>query len=150
MSTAQRVSRGFHWLAIFLAAVPLIVGVVLSFVVASGRADNARRDHDEQINLVCAQTALKSGTVKSMYSNLPSGYLADDERVDLVQLGCTKLWWKPTVHEIWEAKPPGNFSYTASFLPVLGVGLVITLVVSLIAYGVARAIGWVIGGFVAT
>jgi hypothetical protein len=27
MSTAQRVSRGFHWLGLFLATLPLLIGV---------------------------------------------------------------------------------------------------------------------------
>src|SRR5262245_20806192 len=104
----------------------------------------------EQASLVCAQTALKTGAVKSKYSDMPRGYLADDERVDLVKLGCSTSWFMPTVGEIWKAKPPGYFSYTSNFLPGLGIRLVITLVVALLVYGAIRAIGWVIGGFAAS
>ena len=35
MATSQRVSRGFHWLVIFLAAIPLVVGSAVSAYVAT-------------------------------------------------------------------------------------------------------------------
>jgi len=35
-------------------------------------------------------------------------------------------------------------------LPPLGLGLAMTLAVSLAVYGLVRAIGWVIGGFAAS
>ena len=38
-SGSQRVSRGFHRLAIFLAAIPLLVGLATSFYVAKDVAD---------------------------------------------------------------------------------------------------------------
>jgi len=38
-------------------------------------------------------------------------------------------------------------NYVASFLLPFGIGLAITLVISLALYGIVRAIGWVIGGF---
>lgn len=34
MSTSQRVSRGFHRLALFLAAIPLLIGTYFSIVIA--------------------------------------------------------------------------------------------------------------------
>jgi len=36
MANAQRLSRGFHRLAVFLAAIPLLVGGAWSFTVALG------------------------------------------------------------------------------------------------------------------
>jgi hypothetical protein len=112
MSAAQRVSRGFHRLGMFLAAIPLIVGVMWSFIFAQGRADAAKMVHDEQVSLVCAQTALesalKSGTVKSMYSDVPPGYIANDEQVDLAQLGCSTSSWKLTIQRFRNARFGGH------------------------------------------
>jgi hypothetical protein len=50
MATSQSLSRGFHRLALFLAAIPLIVGV---FAIANVlvQADRANRQHQQ---LVCS------------------------------------------------------------------------------------------------
>jgi hypothetical protein len=58
MSAAQRVSRGFHRLAVFLAAIPLIVGGTWAFSIARDEAYSARRSHDEQVELDCAKKRL--------------------------------------------------------------------------------------------
>ena len=55
----QRISRGFHRLAIFLAAVPFLIGGTWATFAAINTAKNAQRSHDETVELVCAQTALK-------------------------------------------------------------------------------------------
>jgi hypothetical protein len=88
MGASPRLSRGFHRLALFLAAIPFLLGGAWSIIVAEGEADSARSQ------------------------NMPE-----------------------------------TFSYAAHFLPPLGLGLAITLGVSLAVYGIVRAIGWVIGGF---
>ena len=67
---------------------------------------------------------------------LPLGFdrLTRDERDELVDQLADSLrpqWW-------------------ANFSKALGVSLAITLAASLAAYGVVRAIGWVIGGFAAS
>ena len=61
MATSHRLSRGFHRLALVLAAIPLVVGGYFYFVVALDRAETAKRQHDEQVKLACAQSKLKSG-----------------------------------------------------------------------------------------
>jgi predicted Co/Zn/Cd cation transporter (cation efflux family) len=68
---------------------------------------------------------------------------------DLKQLGCAD--WSRTVSatEIKNASVEAEFSYAAALFPSLMFGLGITLVVSLAVYALVRAIGWVIGGFVA-
>jgi hypothetical protein len=60
MATSQRLSRGFHRLALFLAAIPLLVGGIGSTFFAFDHANYAQHLHDEQVKLVCAQTALKA------------------------------------------------------------------------------------------
>ena len=137
MSASQRVSRGVHRLAVLLATVPFIVGVVLSFHFASGSANHAKISHDEQVRLVCAKSRIAPPPSKSDI----------DVPYDLKALGCSDQPQDATYDEISAAKPPGDFSYAANFLPDLSVRLAITLAVSLLVYGVVRAIGWVIGGF---
>ena len=53
---SQRISRGFHRLAIFLAAVPLLFGGAwVTFIAVEAK----NKAHNETVELVCAQTALK-------------------------------------------------------------------------------------------
>jgi hypothetical protein len=82
-------------------------------------------------------------------ADLPPGYHLDSEQLDLQKLGCSDWPQTTTYGEVFKAEPPEAFSYAASS-PSLGIGLAITLAVSLAVYGVVRAIGWVIGGFAAT
>ena len=42
MANAQRLSRGFYRLAVFLAAIPLLVGGAWSFTVALGETNSAK------------------------------------------------------------------------------------------------------------
>ena len=57
-ATSQRVSRGFHRLALFLASIPLLVGIVASVYMADA---SAKRWHDQQLKLVRAQAKLEQG-----------------------------------------------------------------------------------------
>ena len=90
MAISHRLSRGFHRLAIFLAAIPLLVGGYFSVLFAIGFASRPTAD---------------------------------------VSLG----------HDWW-----------IKFAEDLGLGIVITLAMTLAVYGIVRAIGWVIGGFAAS
>jgi hypothetical protein len=124
---ATRISRGFHRLALFLAAIPLLIGGYFSVVYAVGEASMPPAE-------VWSRPALKIegfGTVP-----MPPGFdrLTRDEQDELVDQMATSLrpqWW-------------------ANFSKALGVSLAITLAVSLAVYGVVRAIGWVVGGFAAS
>jgi hypothetical protein len=51
MNTAQRVSRGFQRLALFLAAIPLLLGGSLSVYIAFDLANRLWEQHQK---LVCA------------------------------------------------------------------------------------------------
>jgi hypothetical protein len=107
----------------------LISGSVLALVNAIGVVKSAKKDHDDQVSLVCAQAALmtRPSSIKSKYPNLPPGYLAEDEQVPLAKLGCSELSWTPSVREVLNASSPRDFSFTASFLPSLAFGLTATL-----------------------
>jgi len=116
MLSSQRVGR-FHRLALFSAAIPLLVGGYLSVVYAVGEASMPPPE-------VWSRPALKIegfGTVP-----LPPGFdsLSRDERDELVDQIATSLrpqWW-------------------ANFSKALGVSLAMTLAASLAVYGVVRAI----------
>jgi hypothetical protein len=66
MAASQRLSRGFHRLALFLAAIPLVVGSIASLYIASDAASSAKLWHDEQAALACAQDAFH----KKFYADL--------------------------------------------------------------------------------
>jgi hypothetical protein len=126
MGASTRVTRGFHRLALFSAAIPLLVGGYLAVVYAVGEASMPPEE-------VWSRPALKIegfGTVP-----LPPGFDRltrdeQDELVDQIVVSLRPQWW-------------------ANFSKALGVSLAITLAVSLAVYGIIRAIGWVIGGFAA-
>ena len=44
---ATRLSRGFHRLALLLAAIPLLVGIAISYYVARSFADGAWEAHQK-------------------------------------------------------------------------------------------------------
>jgi hypothetical protein len=60
MGGSTRVSRGFHRLGLFLAAILMLIGVISSAWVALDTANDAKAIHDQQAKLVCAQAALKN------------------------------------------------------------------------------------------
>ena len=139
MSTAQRVSRGFHRLALFLAAIPLLLGGSLSVYIAF---DLANRHWEQHQKLVCAHEHVAG---KKLGENVFDQF----DTVKLKQIGCSNSDDTVTVGEA--RNPPPNLNWFAAF----GSGLLLsplpqTLVVTLAVYGIVRAIGWVIGGFAAS
>jgi hypothetical protein len=58
MSAAQRVSRGFHRLGLLLAAIPFLIGSVVSVGMALENAGSARQTYVEQTELACAKARL--------------------------------------------------------------------------------------------
>jgi hypothetical protein len=152
MSTAQRVSRGSHRLGLFLAAIPLVIGIILSVGPAVEQANRAKATHDEKAKLVaklrCAQTALLSdwnwvdvpsedtanpASPSAIAKSGPVERIFDDLPYDLMAMGCSHVPRTATLDEILAAKPPKAFSYGASLLPRLR-GLSIALAISLGIY----------------
>src|SRR4029078_4975255 len=93
MSVAQRISRGFHRLGPFLAAVPLLVVGTWFVFNALKASSNARLSHDEQAHLVCAKAriaAMRKTTPGEPSLRLYSDEddLSDDEQIDVQKLGC--------------------------------------------------------------
>jgi len=138
MSTAQRVNRGFHRLALFLAAIPLLLGGSLSVYIAFDLANRLWEQHQK---LVCAH--------EHVAGKKPGENVFDQsDTVKLKQIGCSNSDDTVTVGEARD--PPPNLNWFAEF----GSGLLLsplpqTLIVTLVVYVIVRAIGWVISGFVA-
>ena len=140
--SSNRISRGFHRLAIFLVAIPLLVGSVWSVTIARDEADRAQRYHAEALDLLCAKERLAA----MPKSGQPNVFDQFDEH-DLKDLGCTGTSRKVSVREISAAAPSASFSYVSALLSPLAFVLGVALIVSLAVYALVRAIGWVIGGF---
>jgi hypothetical protein len=132
MSTAQQISRGFHRLALFLAAIPLLLGGSLSVYIAFDLANRLWEQHQK---LLCAHEHV---------AGQKSGENVFDQFI-----GCSNSDDTVTVGEA--RNPPPNLNWFAEF----GSGLLLsplpqTLIVTLVVYVVVRAIGWAIGGFAAS
>jgi len=142
MAASQRLSRGFHRLALFLAAIPLVAGVCFSVFLFN---DHNSAQHKNQ-RLVCAHDYFSRG--------LPAGYVLDDpgaarnKVIALQQIGCSNREWDTVSYG--EAVNPPAFTWLDALTDEAGACLGITLAISLAVYGLVRAIGWVIGGFAAT
>jgi hypothetical protein len=139
ISTAQRVSSGFHRLALFLAAIPLLLGGSLSVYIAFDLANRLWEQHQK---LLCAhQHVASQKRDENVYDQF--------DTVKLKQIGCSKSDDTVTVGEA--RNPPPNLNWFAEFSS----GLLLSplpqmLIVTLVVYVVVRAIGWVIGGFAAS
>jgi hypothetical protein len=75
-----------------------------------------------------------------------------DADVGLKEIGCSNNEWDRVSVDSVPAPPP-TFTWISAFgsaLLINSPSLVITFVLTLAIYGIARAIGWVIGGFKAS
>jgi hypothetical protein len=161
MSTSQRVSRGFHRLGMFLAAIPLLIGIVATGVIGNEqvllRYYKARCAHEylTRERLLLSDDEMKE--VKpwqvpwQLYEKVPVGAMVGpynkDWEIKLKQIGCAD--WDYETVTYWEARNlyGALFSNVAQLLVI---GVAATLAVSLAVYGIVRATGWVIGGFMAS
>ena len=125
MATSQRVSRGFHRLALFLAAIPLLIGGTWSVIYALNEAGPALSENASKSSAAIPSSG-KNLTIDGVdISPVPTPD-QQNEKVDRMVL------------PYWRIK----------FAELLAKGLAISLAVALALYGLVRAIGYVIGGFV--
>jgi hypothetical protein len=150
MSAAQRLSRGFHRLGFFLAAIPLIVGII-AIAEVTQQGDRAIRQHAklECVHNHIAQ-ARRVDEQGHLFEPLPEGYelvWQDGYRISLKQVGCSVSEYDTITYG--EARNPPDFDWLNALGLPLALAVAATLAVSLAVYGLVRAIGWVIGGFAA-
>jgi len=127
MSTAQKVGRGFHWLGLFLAAIPLLIGGTLSVIYALDEAGPALSENPAPKSSAATPSSGKNLTIDGVDISPVLTPDQQNEKLDRIALP----------------------SWRVKFAELLVKGLTISLAVSLAVYGVVRAIGWVIGGFAA-
>jgi len=76
-------------------------------------------------------------------------FAPDETTLNLKRMGCSDADYDTV--SLGEASATiSNFSWYPRLAYYFGIGVFISLVLSLAAYGLVRAIGWVIGGFAAT
>jgi hypothetical protein len=143
--TAQRVSRGFQRLALFLAAIPLLVGVIISVAKGLHEADSALTQHEK---LLCANRSVLRSDRDLADNPFWTETSTPDERLQLKVIGCSD--WEGDTVSFQEARNPPEFNWLSTLARETAPALAITLVIALAIYGVVRAIGWVIGGFAAS
>ena len=142
MATSQRVSRGFHRLGLFLAAIPLLFGIGYSLTTPLEITNYGLIDHREY---VCAHNLLQSDPKR--FWDL-TGEVRGSGFIDLKAVGCSDRDNALVVRQYVTDVPPFNWwrSYSLLVAPILALAAVASLAV----YGIVRAIGWVIGGFAAS
>ena len=143
MSTSQQISRGFHRLAILIAAIPLLVGGSIALVTGFNQAGAASRDHEK---VLCAHEYLSRARDQPK-PNYKLMFAPDSDRLNLREIGCSSDG-EDTV-SFGEAWNPPQFNWLGVLVPTLTYNLSVVLAVSLGVYVLIRAIGWVIGGFAA-
>jgi hypothetical protein len=136
MSTAQRVSPGFHRLALLLAIIPLLAGGVLTLAFVQ----DANKDFAEYQKLSCAQERIsREQSGENPYNQFGS--------VNLKQIGCSSSDDDMVTVGVVRSSPQRfDWLERSMMLPLMGLTLALTWAV----YGLVRAIGWVIGGFAAS
>jgi hypothetical protein len=127
VASQQRVSRGFHWLGLFLAAIPLLIGGTWSVIYALNEAAPASSENPTPKSSAATPSSGKNLTIDGVDISPVLTPDQQNEKLDRMALS----------------------SWRIKFAELLAKGLTISLAVSLAVYGVVRAIGWAIGGFAA-
>ena len=152
MAASKRVSRGFHRLGLFLAAIIVLVGGGYYWVVSAGEVANQDWRHHKA--LVCAHQFRHREDKRIWDLGLTELDETGEAIIDLRALGCSQTVNDP--HEIikfGEVRVVPSFSWLSSFgsellFPPILIFACAALVLAVAAYGIVRAIGWVVGGFV--
>ena len=137
---AGRISRGFRQLAISLAAIPLVAGLAFTAFLAHSLHGSDKKTEAARVErnamVACARGALKDTTYQ--WSDL----------IDFQTLGCSKTsdQWTLGAIRMYVMQPAQN----SSVFFMVGFAITLSLLASLTVYGIVGAIGWVIGGFMAS
>jgi hypothetical protein len=108
MSTSQRVSLRFHRLAVFLAVIPLVLGVTLSAFFAYTAAN---READQHQKLDCAHHVYQTNESAVWASALQPNNT--DASVGLEEIGCSPNKWERASVE--QVQSPPAFTWLSAF-----------------------------------
>ena len=138
--SSQKISRGSHRLGVFLAAIPLLIGTCVSIVNAVSEADYKLKQYQV---LLCANRHVQK-TDKELADNPIWTAMRASARLQLKVIGCSD--WEGATVSFGEARNPPDFDWLSARVEQAAFGFAITLVATFSVYGLARAIGWVVGG----
>jgi hypothetical protein len=134
------VSRGFHRLALFLAAITLVVGSLITVLLPDWTAPFPAK---WSFGLVTPQ-------------RMPEWTSSDTGDGPIIDIGGTNVRMPSNYYDQPLAQQQDLMNrliannWRNKFAKPLAEGLAITLTISLAVYALVRAIGWVIGGFAAS
>ena len=144
MAASKRVSRGFHRLGLFLAAIIVLVGGYY-WVVSAGEVANQDWRHHKA--LVCAHHFRHREEKRFWDLGLTELDETGEAIIDL------RVNDPHEIIKFGEVRVVPSFSWLSSFgsellFPPILISALAALVLAVAAYGIVRAIGWVVGGFV--
>jgi ABC-type dipeptide/oligopeptide/nickel transport system permease subunit len=140
MSTAQRISRGFRRLGLFLALITLVIGSLITVLFPDWTAPFPAK---WSFGLVTRQP-------------MPEWTSSDTGDGPIIEIAGTNVrmpsnyYDQPVAHQQDLMNRLIANNWRNKFAKPLVQGLAITLSISLAVYALVRAIGWVIGGFAAS
>jgi hypothetical protein len=148
MSTSQRVSQGFHRLGLFLASIILLIGGFAAMFLGP----NWSAPFPEKLTLGLLTPQPRPDLFNPV--GVSYGYGSKRKIVEIEGIGKVKM----PKHYVWqtEAKQQElmNWFITENwrkkFAQPLVQPLLIAFALAFAVYGIVRAIGWVIGGFMAS
>src|SRR5262245_1748287 len=137
--SSQRINRGFHRLALFLAAISLLIGTFAALLLApdwtapfsSPKWSVRGRSLEHHRRLTTIQIEGIGEIDVSPFDKMPFGEMDQAQQQSTVDKIVTNYW---------------RSKVAIPFLQGFG----ITIAISLAVYGIVRAIGWVIGGSAAS
>src|SRR5262245_2493636 len=139
MSALQRVSRGFHRLAVWSAAIPLLLGIIYSLWSSYQTANDGLNRHH---NLECAREHANLWPPVTTSSGL------DDEETGAILLSLKSVGGSDGDDDMGsyaEAANPAELNWWEGYARHIESILALTAAISLGADSVVRAIAWVSG-----
>lgn len=155
MSTAQRMSRGFHWLGLLVATIPLLWFGATGLNIARDKADSRHQQ------VLCAHNSVDE--IEQAIRDGPAARLPKidrDEKDEWKVIFFAPDEWevsfaKCSISEaepmtLGEARNPPTLHWLRVFTTYAAAGIALALGIAACVYGLIRSIGRVIGGFAAS
>jgi hypothetical protein len=104
-------------------------------------------DEQRAVALAHARLRMHGGRRPQGYNDREAQVVNLNQVIDLKRTGC---FGSETITVREALKPLTSLDWLSVFATTMALGVAITLLFSLVVYGLVRAIGWVIGGFAAS
>jgi hypothetical protein len=133
LPNSERVERGFHRIGVALA---IVLGVSTLAIGTTVSIERANLQQERLLSLWCANelTKMEKSPGQSKWDDL------------LLQAECHYFLWSGTAEELAASRNSG-FSYSATLASYLGITVLLTGFVGLVAYFSIAALSWIVRGF---